>query len=242
MNSSYPPLPLSNIDVAVLVGGLGTRLRPIVRNIPKPLAPVSGKPFLFYLLDRLNFRGARSITLCSGYMADYVREKVGNEWLGTPVYHSVETEPMGTAGALALAKNILLSERVMVMNGDTWLDPDFCAFAKAAEGSEFCIAAAKVPDSSRYGILEWGSDSRLISFNEKSRSQEPGYINAGVYFISQNLLASLCIKPHSLEKAVLPSLTLKGSVKVFPTDSPFLDMGVPKDYAAAADFLLRQVV
>ena len=229
-------LPLSGIDVAILVGGLGTRLRGVVDNLPKPLAPVLGRPFLFYLLDRLALRGARSVTLCSGYMADFVQEKTGSEWMGMPIHHSVENEPMGTAGALALAKNFLQSERVLIMNGDTWFEADFKAFAEAAEGSEFCMAAAQVPDASRYGTLEWGSDGRLISFKEKSDTPAPGSINAGVYFVSQNLLASLRVEPLSLERAVLPALTLERRVKVFPTDAPFLDIGIPEDYAAAADF------
>ena len=161
MNSS---LPLSGIDVAILVGGFGTRLRGVVDDVPKPLAPVLGRPFLFYLLDRFALRGARSVTLCSGYMADFVQEKTGSEWMGMPIHHSMEKEPMGTAGALALAKVFLQSERVLVMNGDTWFEPDFKAFAEAAEDSEICIAASQVPDASRYGTLEWDSDGRLISF------------------------------------------------------------------------------
>jgi NDP-sugar pyrophosphorylase family protein len=172
-------------------------------------------------------------------MADFIQEKIGSEWMGMPVRHSVEKEPMGTAGALALAKVFLQSERVLVMNGDTWFEPDFKAFAEAAEGAEFCIAAAQVPDASRYGTLEWAPDGRLISFNEKSDSPAPGSINAGVYFISQNLLASFRVEPLSLERAVLPALTLERRVKVFPTDAPFLDIGIPSDYAAAAGFFER---
>jgi NDP-sugar pyrophosphorylase family protein len=225
--------------VAILVGGLGTRLRGVVDNVPKPLAPVLGRPFLFYLLDRLALRGARSVTLCSGYMADFVHEKTGSEWMGMPIHHSVEKEPMGTAGALALAKKFLQSERVLIMNGDTWFEPDFKAFAEAAEGSEFCIAAAQVPDASRYGTLEWDADGRLISFKEKSDSPASGSINAGVYFVSQKLLASLRIEPLSLERTVLPKLTRERHVKVLPSDAPFLDIGIPSDYAAAAGLFER---
>lgn len=237
--SATESLPLSGIDVAILVGGLGTRLRGVVDDAPKPLAPVLGRPFLFYLLDRLALRGARSVTLCSGYMADFVQEKTGSEWMGMPIYHSVEKEPMGTAGALALAKKFLQSERVLIMNGDTWFEPDFKAFAEAAEGSEFCIAAAQVPDASRYGTLVWDADGRLISFKEKSDSPASGSINAGVYFVSQKLLASLRIEPLSLERTVLPELTRERHVKVLPSDAPFLDIGIPSDYAAAAGFFER---
>ena len=146
---------------------------------------------------------------------------------------------MGTAGALALAKNFLQSERVLIMNGDTWFEPDFKAFAEAAEGSDFCIAAAQVPDASRYGTLEWDADGRLISFKEKSDTPASGSINAGVYFVSQKLLASLRVEPLSLERSVLPAFTLERRVKVFPTDAPFLDIGIPSDYASAAGFFER---
>ena len=229
-------IPLSNIDVAILVGGLGTRLRDVVDDVPKPLAPVLGRPFLFYLLDMLALRGARSVTLCSGYMAGFVKEKTGTEWLGMPIHHSVENEPMGTAGALALARDYLRSDRVLVLNGDTWLEPDFEAFAASAENSDFCLAGASVPDASRYGMLEWDASRRLIAFTEKNQSGTPGTINAGMYLITQNLLASLPMEPLSLERQVLPGLTIEGRVKVFPTDSPFLDIGVPEDYAAAGNF------
>ena len=91
------------------------RLRGVVDNVPKPLAPVFGRPFLFYLLDMLALRGARSVTLCSGYMADFVQEKIGSEWMGMPIHHSVESEPMGTAGALALAREFLQSDRALAI-------------------------------------------------------------------------------------------------------------------------------
>ena len=229
-------LPLDNIDVAILVGGLGTRLRGVVDDVPKPLAPVLGRHFLFYLLDMLALRGARSVTLCSGYMASFVKEKSGTEWLGMPIHHSVENEPMGTGGALALARKYLRSERVLVLNGDTWLEPDFEAFADSAENSDFCIAGASVPDASRYGMLEWDASGRLVAFTEKNQSGTPGTINAGIYLITQKLLASLPVEPLSLERQVLPGLTLERRVKVFPTDSPFLDIGIPEDYAAAGNF------
>ncbi len=137
-----------------------------------------------------------------------------------PIHHSVEKEPLGTAGALALAKSFLQSERVLIINGDTWFESDFKAFAEAAEGSEFCIAAAQVPDASRYGTLEWVSDGRLISFKEKSDSPASGSINAGVYFVSQKLLASFRVEHLSLERTVLPALVLERRVKVFSNRCP----------------------
>ena len=227
---------LSGIDAAILVGGLGTRLRGVVDDVPKPLAPVSGRPFLFYLLDLLAKRGARSVTLCSGYMADLVREKTGTDWFGMAIHHSVETFPLGTAGALALAREFLKSPRVLVQNGDTWLAPDYSGFLAAASHSDFCIAAAQVPDASRYGTLRTDGADRILAFEEKSPAALPGLINAGVYLVSQNVLASIPPGRLSLENQVLPGLVAEGRVNVFRTPSPFLDIGIPSDYASAGGF------
>jgi NDP-sugar pyrophosphorylase family protein len=235
-------LPLAGIDAAILVGGLGTRLRSVVDDVPKPFAPVLGRPFLFYLLDMLAQRGARSVTLCSGYMAEFVRDTTGTEWLGMPIHHSVEAEPLGTAGALANARNFLKSAIVLVINGDTWLQPDFQAFLEAAIRCDFCIAAAQVPDASRYGTLETASDGRLVAFHEKSPAPAPGLINAGMYLVAQEILAILPKKRTSLETKILPGLASAGRIKVFKTDSPFLDIGIPSDYAAAPEFFTVHVL
>jgi dTDP-glucose pyrophosphorylase len=232
-------LPLEGIDVAILVGGLGTRLRGVVDDVPKPFAPVLGRPFLFYILDMLALRGARSTTLCSGYMAELVHEQTGTEWLGMPIHHSVEIEPLGTAGALARAREFLKSPRILVVNGDTWLEPEFKDFLEASESSDFCIAAAKVPDASRYGTLETAPEGRLLAFREKSHAPSPGLINAGMYLVAQGILAGLPQKRTSLETEILPGLAAAGRIHVFKTASPFLDIGIPSDYAAAATFFER---
>lgn len=231
-----PSLPLDGIDAAILVGGLGTRLRGVVDDVPKPLAPATGRPFLFHLLDMLALRGARSVTLCSGFMADFVREKIGTGWLGMPIHHSMENEPLGTAGALANAKVFLESPRILVMNGDTWFEPDYSEFIRAAAGCDVCIAAAQVPDASRYGTLEAGPDAQLIAFKEKSSAAEGGLINAGIYLVSRNLLDSIPAGRCSLETEILPSLVREGRVRIFESPTPFLDIGIPKDYAAAPAF------
>lgn len=225
--------------MAILAGGLGKRLREVVENVPKPLAPVLGRPFLFYVLDMLALRGARSVTLCSGYLSDHIREQTGREWLGMPINHSVETKPMGTAGALAIAKPFLQSERVLVMNGDTWLEPDFVSFRRSASDSDFCVAAVEVSDSSRYGMLEADAKGRLRAFSEKSASSGPGRINAGMYFLSQDALALLPVEQASLEEDVLPGLVADGRVSVFETSAAFIDIGIPSDYAEAADLFAR---
>lgn len=234
----HSSLSLSGIDVAILVGGLGTRLRGVLDDMPKPLAPVLGRPFLHYLLDMLAQHGARSVTLCSCYMAYRFCEMIGTEWQDMPIHHSIESEPMGTAGALALAKRFCKSDQVLVMNGDTWLEPYFPGFLKAAKNCVCCIASVSVPDASRYGLLEYDRSGRLKAFREKSRTAiGPGPVNAGVYFLSQELLSTLPTRRMSLETQILPSFVAEARVCVFETTSPFLDIGIPSDYAAASDFL-----
>lgn len=232
-------LPLSGTDCAILVGGLGTRLHGVVDGLPKPLAPVLGRPFLFYLLDMLALRGARSVTLCSGHLAGAIQTATGTQWLGMPVHHSVESTPLQTAGALALAKPTLQSDRVLVFNGDTWFEPDFTRFFTAAEDSDCCIAAATVSDASRYGSMVWDPSGRLTSFLEKNPHRGACPINSGVYLLSREMLQSLPVEPRSLEREVLPGLAAGGRAKVHPSAGPFLDIGTPEDFAAAADFITR---
>lgn len=229
-------LPLHDIDAAILVGGLGTRLRGVVDDVPKPLAPVLGRPFLFYLLDQLALRGARSVTLCSGYKAELVRDAVGVEWLGMPVHHVVEGEPRGTGGALAGARAYLRSDRVLVLNGDSWLAPDWSAFRHTAESVEAALALVRVEDAERYGgvAVEGG---RITAFREKAPGT--GWINAGAYFLSRAVLEGLEDRPHSLEREVFPALAASGRLGGHEDAAAFLDIGVPESYAAAPEFFQK---
>jgi D-glycero-alpha-D-manno-heptose 1-phosphate guanylyltransferase len=227
-------LPLAGIDVAILVGGLGTRLRGVIGEMPKPLAEVAGRPFLHYILDKLAANGVRSVTLCSGYLADKLRASIGENWRGVPVKHSVEEQPLGTAGALALARRFVSGDHVLVMNGDTWFEVDFERFRRSAATAALTIAAAMVPDASRYGALKVDSSGWLIGFDEKTESTAAGLINGGMYFFSPSVLNSLIPRPSSIERDLLPALAGRKRVKVVVFDTPFVDIGVPEDYARAA--------
>ena len=228
-------LPLASVDAAILVGGLGTRLRGVIDDVPKPLAPVLGRPFLFYQLDMLALRGARSVTLCCGYKADLVRATVGSSWLGMPVYFSVESSPLGTGGALRHASPSLTSSRVLVLNGDSWLAPDWNALCEAPEGGEACLALVQVQDSGRFGAVELDGKT-VTAFKEKNADGKPGLINGGIYLISQGILSGLPEGTHSLEREVFPSLVAEGRLRGVVTTSAFLDIGIPSSYAAAGEF------
>jgi len=235
-----PLLPLNNLDAAILVGGMGTRLRGVVDDIPKPLAPVLGRPFLFYQLDMLALRGARSVTLCCGYKAELVQESVGSDWLGMPINYSVETEPLGTGGALRLARHTLKSANILVLNGDSWLEPDWAGFVQSAgdvHGDSF-IALVEVANSGRFGVVEM-NNGLISNFKEKCSTSYSSVINGGVYFFPQEAVNSLPRIPHSLEKDVFPSLASQKRLRGIISRSQFLDIGIPASYSSAGDFLTR---
>jgi D-glycero-alpha-D-manno-heptose 1-phosphate guanylyltransferase len=235
------PLPLLNIDAAILVGGLGSRLRPVICEMPKPLAPVLGRPFLFYLLDMLALRGARSVTLCCSFRAELIRETVGSCWLGMPVLYSMEDEPLGTGGALRLAATRMQGDRILAMNGDSWFEPDWDALLGAARDFPATLAAMQVPDVARYGTIELDEDSRRVAaFREKAAdgsSPRGGWINSGIYILDRNWLTGETPRPCSLENEMFPPLVADGKLSVVAGSGPFLDIGIPADYERAADFV-----
>ncbi len=229
-------LPLHDVDVAVLVGGLGTRLRGVVDSVPKPLAPVLGRPFLFYLLDMLALRGARSVTLCCGYKGALVHERIGTEWLGMPIHYSFETEPLGTGGAAAKVAHCMTSDHVVLMNGDSWLEPDWRSLLHALRKWSAVIALAHTAEVSRYGSVWRNMDGQICSFIEKGMGTGLGWINGGVYCFHRSLLARLPSEPSSLEKDWFPRWADEGIVGGIESKGSFLDIGTPESFAAAGTF------
>lgn len=231
----------ARIDEAiVLAGGLGTRLRTVVQDLPKPLAPVAGRPFLAWVLDRLASAGIRRTILATGYGAATIRDTVGDAWQGMDIVHSVETQALGTGGAVALAARALQGDGVHVLNGDTWLayDPHALEAAMRAAGTRAAIALAHVDDAGRYGAVDVDG-GRVVAFREKS-GQGGGAINAGCYCLSRAALAAFPERDaFSLERDVLPGLAAAGELVAFDDTRDFIDIGVPEDYARAQSWFAR---
>ena len=221
-------------EAIILAGGLGTRLRGVVDGVPKPLAPVAGRPFLAWLLDRLAAGGIRRCILATGYLADSIATEIGARWLDMEIVHSAEVEPLGTGGAIRLASRQLLGDGVHVLNGDTWLEYSPAALQKAATdaGLPMSIALAHVGDVQRYGAVEVENE-RAIGFLEKGQSGG-GWINAGCYFLGPDVLAAWPEgTSFSFETEVLQPRVAAGGVAAFRETSGFIDIGVPSDYARA---------
>lgn len=221
-------------EAIVLVGGLGTRLRAVVSDVPKPLAPVAGRPFLAWLLDHLADNGMRHVVLAAGYLAERVVDSIGREWRGMEVNYSIESSPLGTGGAVRQACGLLRGDATHVLNGDTFLRYDMSALEQATRtaGSALGMALARVDDVARYGAVVCNA-GRVDGFSEKGE-RGPGYINAGSYYLTSAALLALPKDPaFSFEAKVLGPLTEAGKVCGYAATSGFIDIGVPEDYLRA---------
>jgi NDP-sugar pyrophosphorylase family protein len=230
---------LQHITAAILAGGLGTRLRPVLPDRPKVLAPVGGRPYLTYLLQELARAAVRDAVLLTGYRADEVRDTLGANHAGVRLSYSVEPTPLGTAGAVRHALPLLLSPTVLLLNGDSFCNVDFEAFwrfhrQKKARAS---LVLTRVADVSRYGQVLVGKAGRIQSFQEKGTARVEGWINAGVYLLERALVENLPRDtPFSLERDLLPKWVADGCVYGYSHGGRFLDIGTPESYARAGSF------
>lgn len=230
-------------EAIVLAGGLGTRLRGMVDDVPKPLAPVAGKPFLAWLLDALAVQRFRHVVLATGYRGEQVEAALGGAWQGMSLEYSREPGPLGTGGAIALAMERITGRACFVLNGDTWLELDYARLDAAArvEDARLTVALAAVPNASRYGAVRVDS-GRITGFLEKGQA-ESGFVNAGVYRLSRSLLDGFSAgSAFSFEHDVLVPAVSRETVIAYTDTRGFIDIGVPEDYRGAqARFAARDV-
>ena len=222
------------MEAIVLAGGLGTRLRSVVEDLPKPMAPVAGRPFLAFVLDQLLTAEFETAILAVGYRHEAIRAHFGDDYRGMRLIHSVESKPLGTGGAIRLACAFVQARDVFVLNGDTFLDLDFRAMlaAHTAATAQLSIAVCHVPDVARYGALDL-DDGTVRGFREKGSSGS-GWINGGTYVLGSALRARLpAAGAFSFERDVLMAEVRAMQPLAFRTDGVFIDIGVPEDYERA---------
>ncbi|MDQ8051137.1 nucleotidyltransferase family protein [Luteibacter sp.] len=225
---------MSANEAIVLAGGFGTRLRSVVEQLPKPLAPVAGRPFVAWVLDHLAGQGIERVVMATGYLAKMVESALGDSWHGMDLAYSVEVEPLGTGGAIALARTMVTGEGVHVVNGDTYLrySPGAMVELVTPNGADMAMALAEVDDVSRYGAVS-SAAGRVVAFSEKGQSG-PGYINAGCYYLGAATLAALPVgQRFSFENDVLMPGAVHGRVAAYTETSGFIDIGVPEDFHRA---------
>jgi NDP-sugar pyrophosphorylase family protein len=231
---------LSQVTAVILAGGAGTRLRSVVSDRPKVLAPLGGRPFIAYLLDRLAAQRIRQVVLCTGYLGEQVRETLGGEYAGMKLLYSQENDPLGTGGALVQALPLISSDTILAMNGDSYCDTDLRTSYEWHMDREAraTLVLAHVELGARFGRVELGAQGRIERFCEKNPALTGGgWINGGIYWFQREVLAALPTgKSLSLEKDVLGAWSGDG-LYGYRDYGRFMDIGVPEDFALAEKFL-----
>jgi D-glycero-alpha-D-manno-heptose 1-phosphate guanylyltransferase len=222
------------MEAIILAGGFGTRLKSVVTDVPKPMAPINGQPFLAFLLSYLEKQGFEKVILSVGYRHEVIIAYFKDRFRKIQVSYSVEHEPLGTGGAIKKALGLLESQLVFILNGDTFLEMDFCDMLSAHREShaDVTLALKQVSDVSRYGhVLTEGQ--RIIAFHEKGATG-CGFINGGVYLLSANLFDRFDLPDtFSFEKDFLYPRCGELLLHGFSADGYFIDIGVPEDYLRA---------
>jgi NDP-sugar pyrophosphorylase family protein len=221
------------MKAVILAGGLGKRLRPVVSEVPKPMAEVFGKPFLEWQIGLLKKFGLREVVVSIGYMGDKIKDHFGDgRRFGVSIEYAEESEPLGTGGGLGNASRYLVSEkRFLVVSGDTYLDLDFPAFLKFHEEKRAMItmALARRDKPSKSGCVRIDEDGRITEFVERKRGA--GLINAGYLLFNSEVLNYMPKRDKfSLEYDVYPKLIKMGRVFGYVESGYFRDMGSPEDY------------
>jgi len=223
-------------EAVILAGGVGTRLKSISGNIPKPMVEINGIPFLYRLLGLLEKSGCSRVILSLGYEAQYILDRLNfDRPVNIEIDWVVEDHPLGTGGAIKLAASKICGNSFIVLNGDTFLDIDYSIFFQAAHSAELLISAINVKDVSRYGSLELATDSTIINFKEKN-DRGPGVINSGTYVLKRVDILSYPKSKFSFEDEFLPEYEKK--IHAFVTKGYFIDIGIPEDFRKAERDLL----
>lgn len=234
---------MNKYTIIILAGGLGTRLRSAVPDLPKPMARVGSRPFLEYLMDYWIKQGVKDFILSIGYMHEVITKHFGDNYKGVPIKYVIEDKPLGTGGALiACAKG--LTESFLVINGDTFIEVDLNKLANfhLKNKSEWTFSLFIADKSERYKRMEVTGDG-IINSLQTGLSQKGHLANGGVYFINPSAFDKFDYKLNSkvsLEDELLSNFTSTGGVLYgMKFSGKFIDIGVPEDYYRAESFFIN---
>ncbi len=229
---------LGKIDVLILVGGKGTRLHSVVKDRPKPMADINGRPFLDKLIEYVSCFGHDRFILCAGHMAEYLKKYYQDMNLPHEIVLSIEKVPLGTGGAVKNAEKLIQTDIFLVMNGDSFCPVDLTDFKTfhCRKKAQISMAVAKFEDVRDYGLINLDDSQQIVSFEEKKHNSEKGYINAGVYLFSKSILAEIPrnIK-YSLEEDFFPSMLGK-KFFAYLIAGEVVDIGAPERYNFAKKY------
>ena len=227
---------IGEVTAVILAGGLGTRLRAAVSDRPKVLADVAGQPFLERIFEQLQGFGLRKVVVCTGYMAEQIEHLYQDSFKDLSITYSREHALLGTAGAVRFALDQITTDRVLVLNGDSYCDFDYPIFKSfhEAKDADASLLLTYVDDCSRYGSVVIDSEGKIESFIEKSGAGGAGFVNAGVYLMDCSLIKE--IPPGrvlSLEKDIFPKWLSKRFFGHASNAPMFIDIGTPQSFQQA---------
>jgi mannose-1-phosphate guanylyltransferase len=236
------------VQAIVLVGGEGTRLRPLTSDVPKPAVTLVDRPFLAYAIEWLGAHGVSEVVLACGFLPNVLREVLGDdERSGVKITYVAEPEPLGTAGAIRFAADALgdrLEDSFLALNGDVLADLDLSALVRAHEerGAQASIGLHPVEDSSAYGLVRCDEEGRVLEFLEKTGEAVPGEINAGAYVLNRSVLDLVPAgQAVSIEREVFPRLVGEGLHGLL-LEGYWMDIGTPERYLQASWDILEDRV
>jgi mannose-1-phosphate guanylyltransferase len=228
-----------SLPAVILVGGQGTRLRPLTERTRKDMLPLVDRPLLAYTFDHLLGYGVRRTVISCGYLPTQIQAHFGDAYKDLTIEYQIEDEPLGTAGGIAFAaRGSGLDETIFALNGDSLREADLGELAHfhRSVGAKATILLTPVPDPSRYGLVRVARDGRVSQFLEKPRPEEidTNLINAGLYVLEPSVLDLVpADRPVSIEREVFPRLAEEGSVYGLALEGYWLDVGTPDTYLQA---------
>lgn len=221
---------LTTTPAIILAGGFGTRLSSVVKDVPKPMAPVNGKPFLHYLFKELKEQKIPTVVLSVGHLKEVIQEYFKDNYLGIPIQYAIEETPLGTGGGIKHAFEFIKDD-AYVLNGDTFFDVSLHRLKN--EKADISIALKHLYHFDRYGTVELNDKNKIIAFHEK-KPCESGLINGGIYYFKKSLFDKIeTEKKFSFEKDVLEKHLRDLSMQGVVFDNYFIDIGIPEDYNKA---------
>ena len=223
------------LEAIILAGGLGTRLRTVVSDVPKCMAPVAGKPFLYYIIKHLEKQGVDKFIFSLGYKHEMIEAWLNEQYPLMFMQTAIEEEPLGTGGAVKLACTMATEKNILILNGDTLFNVDLrdlFAFHKTNE-ADCTLSLKPMHNFDRYGVVELNNEHSIASFKEKKQYKN-GLINGGVYVLNRNkFLQEELPQKFSFEKDYLEQYFTKRKMYGVVQDEYFIDIGIPEDYARA---------
>jgi len=223
-------------EAIILAGGLGTRLRSVVSDLPKCMAPVAGKPFLYYVIQQLQQQGIEKFIFSIGYLSKAIEDFLSTQYPNLHYRLSVEEEPLGTGGAVLLACQKAAAENILVLNGDTLFTADIQSLMTfhSQKNASCTLALKPMKDFDRYGAVTLDDKNCITSFEEK-KHYEKGLINGGVYALNRlRFLSRRFPDKFSFEKDYLEAFVQEKEFYGLEQDAYFIDIGIPRDFERAS--------